>query len=200
MSAQTESRRNLILYATLLAILAVVFAGYRLPPVLAGRTETPPYAYFNELAKSFLKGRLDLAQPPTTVDLTQHDGKWYVPFPPLAALLMTPWVAVFGDVDTVLFAACMGAINAALVFLMLQGFTAQRWISLSLKDSLWLTALFAFGTVHWYMATQGSVWFVAQLCTVTFIALSVFWRRIPTPPCPRGSPWVWRCSAARISR
>jgi hypothetical protein len=186
MSAQTESRRNLILYATLLAILAVVFAGYRLPPVLAGRTETPPYAYFDELAKSFLQGRLDLAQPPTTVDLTQHDGKWYVPFPPLAALLMTPWVAVFGDVDTVLFAACMGAINAALVFLMLQGFTAQRWISLSLKDSLWLTALFAFGTVHWYMATQGSVWFVAQLCTVTFIALSVFLAAYSNAPLPAG--------------
>jgi len=186
MSAHTESRRDYILYAILLSIVAITFFFYRLPPVLADRTETPPYAYFNVLAQSFLQGRLDLPQPPSTVDLTLHDDKWYVPFPPLAALLMTPWVAVFGGVETVLFAACMGAINAALVFLMLQGFAAQRWISLSLKGALCLTALFAFGTVHWYMSTQGSVWFVAQVCTVTFVALSVFFAAYHDAPIPAG--------------
>jgi hypothetical protein len=120
------------------------------------------------------------------VDLTLHDGKWYVPFPPLAALLMTPLVAIFGGLKTVLFAAVVGAANVALVFLMLQAFAAQRWISLSLKDGLWLTALFGLGTVLWYMSTQGSVWFVAQVCTVAFIALSVFFAGYYNAPLAAG--------------
>jgi hypothetical protein len=175
MGEHTDKRRNLTLIGILLSIFAVTFLIYRLSPVLADRLETPSYAYFNLLAKSFLNGRLDLPNPPyPPTDLTPYNGKWYVPFPPLAALLMTPWVAIFGGIDTVLFVGILGALNLALVFLMLQGFTAQGWTPLSLKDALWLTALFAFGTVHWYMSTQGSVWFVAQICTVTFIALAVF--------------------------
>lgn len=174
MNSQSENRRNVALLIILLSIFGTAFLLYWIPPVLADRAQTPAFAYFNELAKSFLHGRLDLHNPSSTLDLTLHGGKWYVPFPPLPALLMTPLVAIFGGLNTVLFAAVVGAANVALVFLMLQAFAAQRWISLSLKDGLWLTALFAFGTVLWYMSTQGSVWFVAQVCTVAFIALSVF--------------------------
>ncbi|MBN1440299.1 MAG: hypothetical protein JW929_12905 [Anaerolineales bacterium] len=187
MSAQSQNRRTLILCLILLAVFGVAFLLYRLPPVLAGGTETPPWAYFNQLAQSFLHGRLDLANPPMPpVDLTPHDGKWYVPFPPLSAILMIPWAAALGDVETVLFAGLMGALNAALVFLMLQGFAAQQWISLPQKNAFWLTALFAFGTVHWYISTQGSVWFVAHLCTVTFIALAVFLAVYFNAPLPAG--------------
>lgn len=174
MNSQSENRRNVTLLIILLSIFGTAFLLYWIPPVLADRAQTPAFAYFNELAKSFLHGRLDLHNPSSTLDLTLHGGKWYVPFPPLPALLMTPLVAIFGGLNTVLFAAVVGAANVALVFLTLQAFAAQRWISLSLKDGLWLTALFAFGTVLWYMSTQGSVWFVAQVCTVAFIALSVF--------------------------
>jgi hypothetical protein len=174
MNPPSANKRNNTLLILLLSIFGIAFLLYWIPPVLAGRTQTPPFAYFNELAKSFLHGRLDLPNPPSMLDLTLHGGKWYVPFPPLAALLMTPWVAIFGGLNTVLFAAVVGAVNVALVFLLLQAFAAQRWISLSPSDGLWLTALFAFGTVLWYMSTQGSVWFVAQVCTVTFVALAVF--------------------------
>jgi hypothetical protein len=187
MQRTDQNRQTLILIAILLAIFAVAFLAYRIPPALAGRLETPPYAYFNELAKSFLNGRLDLPNPPSTIDLTLYDGKWYVPFPPLAALLMTPWAAVFGDVETVLFTACIGALNVSLVFLMLQGLAAQQWISLSRSDAFWLTALFGLGTVHWYMSTLGSVWFVAQICTVTFVTLSVFFAAYANSPILSGT-------------
>jgi hypothetical protein len=43
-----------------------------------------------------------------------------------------------------------------------------------MSDNLWLTLLFGLGSVHWYMATIGSVWFVAQICTVTFVALALW--------------------------
>jgi hypothetical protein len=143
--------------------------------VYFGKTQTPDTAYFNQLADAFLHGRLDLEHPRATLDLTEHHGRWYVPFPPLPALLMLPWVALGGlsNMNTVLFCAILGALNVALVHWLLQQLSQHRWTKLTSPDNLWLTALFGIGCVHWYIATTGSVWFVAQICTVTFIALSV---------------------------
>lgn len=137
---------------------------------------TPDVAYFNQLADAFLHGRLYLAAPANTHDLTLYDGKWYVPFPPLPALLMLPWVAWQGvaSLNTVLFATIFGALNVMLIFLLLSALARRQWTHLSTGDNLWLTLLFALGCVHWYMATIGSVWFVAQICTVTFVALAVW--------------------------
>lgn len=141
-----------------------------------GHATTPDVAYFNQLADAFLHGRLHLATPANTHDLTFHAGKWYVPFPPLPALLMLPWVAWQGvaSLNTVLFAALFGALNVTLIFLLLSTLARRQWTYLSIVDNLWLTLLFGLGCVHWYMATIGSVWFVAQICTVTFVALAVW--------------------------
>ncbi|MBX3015363.1 MAG: hypothetical protein KF832_27835 [Caldilineaceae bacterium] len=151
-----------------------------------GHAETPDVAYFNHLADAFLQGRLYLAAPPNTHDLTQYAGRWYVPFPPLPALLMLPSVALLGvaQVNTVFFVALFGAANVALIFLLLSALARQQWTQLSTGDNLWLTLLFGLGCVHWYMATIGSVWFVAQICTVTFVALAV-WLAIEGR-----SPWL----------
>lgn len=147
---------------------------------------TPDVAYFHQLADAFLQGRLSLAAPSSTHDLTLYQGQWYVPFPPLPALLMLPWVALMGanTLNTVLFVSLFGALNVALIFLLLTGLAERQWSQLALTDNLWLTLLFGLGSVHWYMSTIGSVWFVAQICTVTFVALAV-WLAIE-----RVSPWL----------
>jgi hypothetical protein len=156
----------------LFSVFLIAFLCYWIPPVLAGKSQTPCFAYFNQLAESFLDRHLSLAHPACLTDLTQHDGKWYVPFLPLPAFLMAPWIAVFGSINTVLFAAVMGAANAGLVFVLLEALAARRWTALGSQTNFWLAILFALGTVHWTASTQGSVWFVAQICTVTFVALS----------------------------
>jgi hypothetical protein len=149
------------------------------------QTDTPDVAYFNHLAAAFLEGQLHLANPPSTHDLTFHAGRWYVPFPPLPALLMMPWIALrsLPALNTTFFCAFFGALNVTLVFLLLNALAQRGQLSLSRSGMLWLTALFGLGSVHWYMATIGSVWFVAQICTVTFVALAV-WAAAAT-----GSPW-----------
>ncbi len=161
-------------------------------------TETPDVAYFNHLAEAFLHGNLYLANPPSTHDLTYDNGHWYVPFPPLPALLMLPWIALWGlpAMNTTLFCTLFGALNVTLIFLLLialatRGKTLSQTegqtegqLKLRLSTILWLTALFGLGSVHWYMATIGSVWFVAQICTVTFVALAA-WAAAAT-----GSPWL----------
>lgn len=143
---------------------------------------TPDVAYFNHLADAFLHGRLYLAAPPDTHDLTFYGGRWYVPFPPLPALLMLPWVAWRGveTLNTVFFVTLFGALNVTFIFLLLSALARRQWTHLSNVDNLWLTLLFGLGSVHWYMATIGSVWFIAQICTVTFVALAV-WLAIDWP-------------------
>ncbi len=173
-----------------LVIFVLALAVYWGTAVWFKGTDTPDTAYFNHLADAFLNGQLYLAQPPSTHDLTLYNEHWYVPFPPLAALLMLPWVALAGlpAVQTVLFCAIFGALNVTLIYLILDGLTQRGWSKLNTTDNLWLTLLFGLGSVHWYMATIGSVWFVAQICTVTFVALAVWiaiWR-----PLGRGSPWL----------
>lgn len=161
-----------------ISVLIFVFFAclYVLSSRLLGRTETPPHAYFNWLADSFLHGRLDIVGQPSSLDLTFVDGRWYVPFPPLPAILMLPFVAASGPdgVNTVFFANLIGALNVTLVFLILEALEARKWIRLGSNQNLWLTALFGLGSVHWSVATIGSVWFVSQVCAVAFMALSVW--------------------------
>lgn len=148
-------------------IFAIAFAGYYLTAYLLGGTGPDPYAYFDQLAHAFLNGEVAID---TTIrhDLTYARGRgWVVPFPPLPALLMLPWVA-FAEtprIDTILFSIIFGAINVALVYLLLEALFIRRWSRLNYRSNLWLTLLFAFGTVHWYMTLQGTVWFIAQITT-----------------------------------
>jgi hypothetical protein len=169
-----------------LAILfAAAFVLYMLPAALVQRTHSPPEAYFDQLASSFLHGQVSIAEPASNYDLTQHAGRWYVPFPPLPALLMLPWMAIFGNINTVVFSALIGAANVSLVFLLLESLAGQGWTSFTTGDNAWIAALFGFGTVHWYLSTQGTVWALAQICTVTFAALAV-WQAARGSPVPAG--------------
>ncbi|MBV7331397.1 hypothetical protein KFU94_24800 [Chloroflexi bacterium TSY] len=144
---------------------------------LLGRNgSTPSAAYFHELAEAWLNGHLYLAAPSATLDLTMYQGQWFLAFPPLPALLMLPIVALRGaaGTNTVLFSTFFGGLNVAFVYVLLNALAARGWSHLDRQSNLWLTLLFGLGSVHWYMATAGSVWFVAQICTITFIALAVW--------------------------
>jgi hypothetical protein len=166
-------KKNL-LYAFIIFLVALVI--YRLSALTARHFTTPKVAYFDQLADSFLHGRAYLLFPKVTYDLTQFEGKWYVPFLPLPALLLIPWVGLFGleTVNTVLFGCVIGGCNSALVFLLLQAMTERHWSRVLLKGNLGLTLLFGLGSVHWYMVIQGSVWFLAQICITIFMLLSLW--------------------------
>ncbi len=166
-------RRTGLIAAT---IFLAAFSIYLLSAVRKDRLVSPTNAHFNLLADAFLQGHLFLANPPSTYDLTLFNNRWFVPFPPLPALLMLPFVAAFGAerINTVLFSLVIGAVNVTLVFLILCAMADRGWIKLNAVDNLWLTILFGVGSVHWYITTLGTVWFVSQICTVLFIALAVW--------------------------
>lgn len=158
-----------------LMIASLTFAGYRLTGYWVYRTDTPPKSYWDLLANAFLNGELYLSHPPTTHDLTLYNGKWFVPNPPLPAILLMPFVKLFGieGINMTVVSAMIGALNAALIFLILQRAVQTGMIHCERSAILWLTIVFAFGTNTIWLAVTGQMWFISQLITVTMIELSV---------------------------
>lgn len=126
--------------------------------------------HFSYLADAFLAGRLDVdrAAAPWLRELVPHEGKWYVVYPPMPAVVMLPWVALFGpDVHTswisILVAACCVGMTSLL--LRRTGHTPQV--------SRWATVVFGFGTAFWYTALKGSSWHFAHVVAVCFLLLAL---------------------------
>ena len=159
------------------------FSVTRITGMWMGRINAPPdKVYWNELAESFLHGRLDLMHPAGHHDLTLYNGKWYVPNPPLPGILMIPWVALLGSAEAVnmcIADAVIAGINAGLFFLMLtlafekDGGPFTRFShGSSTAVSCWVTLLFVFGTDHLWLGTTGQMWFVSQMLVVSFTLLA----------------------------
>ncbi|MEE9617238.1 MAG: hypothetical protein V3T90_09560 [Anaerolineae bacterium] len=124
--------------------------------------------HFVYLAESFLHGHLDLIHTPASpYDLTPFEGRWYVSFPPLPALLMLPLVALRGMVvSDVAFSVVLGAFNVSLFYAVL----ARSGIG-DPKFGIWLCLLMGLGTPLWYCAALGSVWYTAHVVAVTCLCL-----------------------------
>lgn len=154
---------------------ALFYVFYLFTAHLVNWQNTPSKAYWNLLADAFLHGRLYLINPPTTHDLTLFQGNWYVPNPPLPALALMPLVALFGTegVNMVVYSVAIAALNAALVYVILQEAAQRGLIPTSRSTNLGLTVLFAVGTDHWWLAILGQMWFVSQLLTLLCAALAV---------------------------
>ena len=120
--------------------------------------------YFVRLADAFLHGRVYLADHPSWLsELIPRDGVWYVPYPPMPAIVLMPFVAVFGagfpqQVGSCLFAGA----SVGLAWIMLGRF------SLSARDRLLLTAVFGFGTDLWYIAETGTAWYISHAVAILF--------------------------------
>ncbi len=178
--------RNLsrILFIALIGV--TIYTLYRHTAQWMAWQTTPSKAYWPSLADAFLRGQLYLDNPESMHDLTLYQGRWYVPNPPLPALVLLPFVAVLGasQINTVLFSITCGAINAALVYLVLEQASTLGLIPTGQKANLWLTGLFAVGTDFWWLSIMGRMWFLSQVLTVLFITLAVL------TVLKKGSPWL----------
>jgi hypothetical protein len=132
------------------------------------------YAYFNYLADAFNHGQLSLRQlPPTTHDLSVLDGRYYLYWPPFPAVLLQPFVAIFGiQFSDILFTIGIAGLNVVLVALLLRRACARDVIELNAMQRAILVLFVALGTVHLTLAPYGRVWFTAQLIGFGAIALA----------------------------
>ncbi len=93
-----------------------------------------------------------------------------IPFPPLPALVLLPFVAAFGlTTNAQLIATFIGAIDVALAFWMLGRLRLDRPVRIA------TTIFLGLGTVLWYAAELGSTWFFAHVVAsgLTLIAIGI---------------------------
>src|ERR1041384_8757675 len=71
------------------------------------------FPYYNYLADALLHGQLYLRlNPPTTHDLSPFQGHLYLYWPPVPAILLMPFVAIFGvQFSDILFTLGVAALN-----------------------------------------------------------------------------------------
>jgi hypothetical protein len=171
-----ESRsRRLILGAALYLATTVVFAIFAGPQRL---TEHTPYNHYALLADAWLHGHHDLVHGPPGYagnnDFAQFQGKTYISFPPFPALLMLPFVALSGSPENFCdgqFAVELAGVAPAVLFLVLEKLRRTARSPRTERENLALAALYAFGTVYFFTAVEGTVWFVAMVVGAALLGL-----------------------------
>jgi hypothetical protein len=132
------------------------------------------HAYFNYLADAFLHHQLYLRLLPTDVhDLVLYQNRYFLYWPPFPAVFLMPFVALFGiGFSDITFTFILGAINMALLAVLLQQISRRGLIFLTPAQRVLLLIFFAFGTVYFPVVLRGRVWFTAQIIGIFFVVLT----------------------------
>jgi hypothetical protein len=156
--ASLRIRYKLLLIALIALLVFLLSKG---PP--------PGQNHFVYLADAFLHGRLGLSGGGTALaEVVPYNGNYYVVYPPMPAILLLPFVAVWGT-----------AFDQALLSVILAGFcVAATWLMLkktgaNQNKALWLTVLFGFGTCFWFIASVGSSWYIEHVVAVLFLTSAI---------------------------
>ncbi len=130
-------------------------------------------AYFNYLADAFLHGQLYLRLIPTaTHDLSYFKGHYYLYWPPMPAIVLMPFVALFGvDFSDIFFNVVLASLNVAVLALLFRAIDRAGLIRIRASYRAILLFFFTLGTVHLILAVFGKVWFTAQLLGFLFVGL-----------------------------
>ncbi len=103
-------------------------------------------------------------------DWSLHEGRRFGYWAPLTPVVMVPFVWLFGlDVSDALASSLVGALNVGLFYWLLRRADRVGVCRIDEGACVGLTLLFAFGTVHFYLACAGLVWFAAQIFTTTAV-------------------------------
>jgi len=173
--------RDLWLAAALYAFITLVLCCCASPQIWTHHTA---YNHFAWLADAFLHGRLSLdGKPPAYAggnDFASFENRWYVVFPPAPAIFVLPFVALSGRADDFrdgVFFLFLAGLAPVGLFITLQRLRRTGAAVITESAALFLSALFAFGTVYFFTAVQGTVWFAAHVvsaaATTFFIAASI---------------------------
>ena len=109
-----------------------------------------------------------------------YTGRVLLPFPPLPAVLLLPFVALWGlAVDQESLAIALAGVGVFTAWWMLGG------LRITLGVRALTTLVFATGTVWWWAAAVGSTWYLAHLVAAVAALLAVGVALRPTRPRPR---------------
>jgi hypothetical protein len=141
------------------------------------------YDHFVWQAAAFLEGQAAIRYPVSgsatsfgnaffqdVLPVASSDGvpRGLIPFPPLPALVLVPFVAAWGlSADDQTIYTILAAVDVAICWWMLGGLRIQPVVRLA------TTLFFAFGTVFWYTAQLATTWYQAHIVAVGLALLAV---------------------------
>lgn len=149
-------------------------------------TLSHPFRYYNHFewqALAFLQGHAAIPYPvppsagnpgnaffQDVLPVPSNDGvsRGVVPFPPLPAVLLVPFVALWGlAANGQLIFAILGAFDVGLAWWVLGRLPVRRWVQVA------ATIFFGFGTVFWYAAQIGTTWYQAHVLAIALALAAV---------------------------
>ena len=166
-SERSTVRAGLLIFLAMLAIY-----------VVSNPDRSNFYNHFVWQASAWLEGQAGIRFPVTATPTSPGNdyfqdvlpilnpsgsipGRALIPFPPLPAVLLLPFVAIFGlNTNGQLIATFLGAMDVALAFWVLGRLNLDRPVRLA------STIFLGLGTVMWYAAELGSTWFLAHVVAV----------------------------------
>jgi hypothetical protein len=135
--------------------------------VVVAHGRSSPYNNYVLLAQAWLHGHAWITWPGAYIDALPYHGQYYVIEAPLPAILLLPFVAIFGGANQTLLAAALGAIAIGAAFEL-----GERW-GIDRKANAWICAFLLAGTDLLWCAMLGDVWFIAHVCAVCFTMLAL---------------------------
>lgn len=125
------------------------------------------YDHYLYLAKSFMKGRVDIPDLPSFYhDKLEFGGKIYVPFPPGAAFLLIPFIYFKDTITQQQVSIIVAAFDVLLMYFLLLETTTK-------KNALLLSIFFGFGTSFFWASIVGTTWFFAHVVAIFFMIISL---------------------------
>jgi hypothetical protein len=111
---------------------------------------TTPGNYYSYLADAFIHGQLNLRlQPSELLDLSFYQGKIYLYWPPLPAVLSIPIVLIFGvNFSDVVFTIVIGSLNTAIIARLLRNCNYRGILNLTNVQRGLLVFAFGFGSAQ----------------------------------------------------
>ncbi len=140
-----------------------------------------PQNHFALQAEAWLEGRADLGGPPPAYtrndDFAVFSGRTWISFPPFPSLILLPFVWAAGSAEAVPDGAvflALAPLAPLFLFLALERMRELGRHSHPSRVTAALALVTALGTVFWFSAVQGTVWFAAHVVGTSLAALFLF--------------------------
>ncbi|HEV2458288.1 MAG TPA: hypothetical protein VGS80_07965 [Ktedonobacterales bacterium] len=166
-------RRNLTIALALWFVASVSIIAFegRFHIGIRSVSDAPQFLY---QAEAFLHGHWDIALPPSVTDVVVIHGKDYIVYPPFPAILMMPFVAIFGlATSDVLFTAVIASFNLPLIFLLLEQVRANGLTRRVCLENIVIALLAYYGSINLWLSLGGRMWFTAHIVSFTCVLLSL---------------------------
>lgn len=132
----------------------------------AGKT---PYDYFTRLSDAFLQRKVYLSEkPPWLTELIPYDGKYFVVYPPMPAVISMPFRFLLKDKFQQQYLAHILGAGIVVLISLISWKIKKDW-----KLALWSGLLAGFGNIIWYLSATGSSWYLGQVTAAFFMSFAI---------------------------